>query len=74
MYHLLVHADDVNLLGDNKDTIYSYKSTETSIDAGKEVGLQVNAHRNKSGHQNAGPSHYIKIKKKQVLSKCVEVK
>jgi hypothetical protein len=39
-HHLLVYADDVNLLGDNTGTIK--KNTETSIDASKEVGLAVN--------------------------------
>jgi hypothetical protein len=35
--HPLVYADDVNLLGDNIDTIK--ENTEMLIDAGKEVGL-----------------------------------
>jgi hypothetical protein len=33
-------ADDVNLLGDDIDTIK--KNTQTLIDASKEVGLEVN--------------------------------
>jgi hypothetical protein len=40
-----VHADDVNLLGDNIDTIK--KNTQTLIDAGKEVGLEVNTKKTK---------------------------
>jgi hypothetical protein len=35
--------DDVNLLGDNIDTIK--KNAATSIDASREVGLEVNAER-----------------------------
>jgi hypothetical protein len=40
---LLAYADDVNLLGDNIDTIN--KNTQTLIDAGKEVGLDVNVEK-----------------------------
>jgi hypothetical protein len=39
-HQLLAYADDVNLLGDNRDTIN--KNSETLIDQGKEVGLEVN--------------------------------
>jgi hypothetical protein len=39
-YQLLAYADDVNLLGDNRDTIE--KNTETLIDTSKEVGLEIN--------------------------------
>jgi hypothetical protein len=42
-HRLLAYADDVNLLGDNIDTIK--KSTETLIDASKEVGLEINAEK-----------------------------
>jgi hypothetical protein len=42
---LLVDAADVNVLGDNIDTIK--KNAETLIDAGKEVGLEVNAVKTK---------------------------
>jgi hypothetical protein len=42
-HQLLVYADDVNLLGDIIDTIK--KDTETLIDAGSEVGLEVNTEK-----------------------------
>jgi hypothetical protein len=38
-HQLLAHADDVNLLGDNIDTINN--NTQTLIDSSKEVGLEV---------------------------------
>jgi hypothetical protein len=44
-YQLLAYADDMNLLGDNIDTIK--KKTETLIDACKEVGLEVNTEKTK---------------------------
>jgi hypothetical protein len=40
-HQLLVSTDDVNLLGDNIETIK--KNTETLTDAIKEVGLELNA-------------------------------
>jgi hypothetical protein len=40
-YQLLFYADDVNLLGDNIDTIK--KNQETLIDASKVVGPEINA-------------------------------
>jgi hypothetical protein len=39
----LVYADDVNLLGDNIDTIK--KNTQTLIEARKKTGLEVNTEK-----------------------------
>jgi hypothetical protein len=54
-HHLLAY-DDVNLLGDNIDTIK--KNMETLIDASKEVGLETHVENTKymliSRHQNVG--------------------
>jgi hypothetical protein len=61
-HQLLVYADDVNLLGDNKT-----KNTEPLIDASKEFGLEVNTEKSKymllSYHQNEGQNYDIKIVK-----------
>jgi hypothetical protein len=61
-YQLLVYADDVNLLGDDIDTIK--KNNETLIDTSKELGLEVNSEKTMymllSHHHNAGQNHDIK--------------
>jgi hypothetical protein len=44
-HRLLAYADDVNLLGDNIDTVR--KNTETLIDASKEVGIEINVDKTK---------------------------
>jgi hypothetical protein len=55
--------DDLNLLGDNIDTIK--KNTETLINASKEVGLEINVEKTRymllSRHQNVGRNRDIKI-------------
>jgi hypothetical protein len=42
---LLAYDNDVNILGENIDT--TQKNTEALIDAGKEVGLEVNPEKSK---------------------------
>jgi hypothetical protein len=62
-HQLLAYADDVNLLGDNIDTIK--KNMETLIDARKEVGLEINLEKTKymllSHYQNVGQNRNIKV-------------
>jgi hypothetical protein len=62
-HQLLVYANDVNLLGDNTNSIK--KNTQTLIDASKEVDLKVIAEKTMYMllplHQNAGQSQDIKI-------------
>jgi hypothetical protein len=62
-HKLLVHADNVNLLGDNIYTIK--KNTQTIYDAGKEFGLEINTEITKymllSRHPNIGKNHERKM-------------
>jgi hypothetical protein len=62
-HQLLAYVDDVNLLGDNIDTVE--KNTETLIDASKEIGLEINIEKIKyillSRRQNAGQNWDIEI-------------
>jgi hypothetical protein len=71
---LLAYADDVNLLGDNIDTIK--KNTVTLIDASKEIGLEINVEKIKymllSRHQNVGQKSGHK-NCKQIVWKYVTV-
>jgi hypothetical protein len=66
IHQLLAYADDVNLLGDNIDTIK--ENTETLTDGSKEVGLGINVEKTKymvlSHHQNAGQNQDINIANK----------
>jgi phosphoribosylformylglycinamidine (FGAM) synthase-like amidotransferase family enzyme len=62
-HQMLVYNDDINLLGKNIHT--TQKTTQSFIDASKEVGLEVNAQETKymllSHYQNAEQNHGIKI-------------
>jgi hypothetical protein len=63
IHQLLAYADDVNLLGDNIDTLK--KNMETLIDVSMEVGLEINIEKPKyillSHHQNVGQNWDIEI-------------
>jgi hypothetical protein len=71
----LAYADDVNLLGDNIDTIN--KNTQTLIDASKQVGLEVNIEKTKymlvSRDQNASQNWEIKIGNRSFENATVQV-
>jgi retron-type reverse transcriptase len=61
-HQLLAYADDANILGEHIDTIQ--KNTEALLDAGKEVGLEVNSEKTKyvlMSRKKAGQEHGIKI-------------
>jgi hypothetical protein len=59
----IAYADDVNILGENIDTIQ--RNTKALLDASKEVGLEVNSEKTKymlvSRCQKAGQTHSTKI-------------
>jgi hypothetical protein len=63
IHHLLADTDNVNLLGDNTDTIK--KNTETLIGASKEVSLeiyvQITTYMLLSRRQNVGQNRDIKL-------------
>ena len=62
-HQFLVYADDINILGRSVDTVK--KDAETLVAVTKEIGIEVNAHKNKyvtvSRDQNAGRIHCVRI-------------
>jgi hypothetical protein len=59
-HHLLVYADDSNLLGDSMNT--TKENTETFLEASRDVDLEINAEKTKymiMSHQNSGQNHNI---------------
>jgi sorting nexin-29 len=60
-HQLLAFADNVNIVGENIDTIQ--KNTKSLLDVSKEVGLEVNSEQTKymMSHKKAGQKQGIKI-------------
>jgi hypothetical protein len=75
-HQLLVCADDVNVLGDNINTIR--KNTKALTDVNNEAAVAVNAEKTKYKlifhHKNAGQNHNTNILCSHLLSKNVKIR
>jgi hypothetical protein len=62
-HHLLIYANDINLLGDSVNTIK--ENSETLLEASRDIGLEINAEKTKyitmSRHPNSGQNQNIRI-------------
>jgi hypothetical protein len=71
----LAYADDVNIVGENIDTIQ--RNTKALLDASKDVGLEVNSEKTKymlvSRCQKAGQRQSIKIGNRSFESVKVQI-
>jgi hypothetical protein len=71
----LIYADDVNLLGDNVNTIK--ENSETLLQASRDIGLEINAEKTKytimSHHPNSGQNQNIR-KANELFEKVAKFK
>jgi hypothetical protein len=62
-HHLLVYADDVNLLGDSINT--TKENSKTLLEASRDIDLEINAEKTKymimSRHPDSGQNQNIRI-------------